>query len=432
MTISRRNLLRGASGFAALSALSPLSAQTRHRVVVVGGGFAGSTLARYLSLWGGSRFDITLVDPRDAHVSCVMSNLVLTEALRLEQLTFPHESLAQRFGFTTLRASVEAIDRDAKTVSLGSGDTATLAYDSLVLAAGIEFEDVPGWDPETIPHAWIAGEQTLELKRQLDEDLPPGGTIVMTVPRSPYRCPPGPYERACLLAALARQVTDSAGGTGVHGTPRVIVLDANPRIQAEEATFSAAFAQLYGDIIDYLPNSAIASVNSDTRTVLTTDGRAFTADVLNVIPNHRAPALLRDAGLTEGTPAWAPVDPVTYESSLAEDIYVIGDSQATSQPKSGHMANAQAKVCADAIIRKATGLLAHTPERLANLTTNSACFSPVSFDEASWLTAVFRYNRASGRMDVVPESFGASDGWSRENYREMYTWASNLLSDTFV
>jgi hypothetical protein len=231
---------------------------------------------------------------------------------------------------------------------------------------------------------------------------------------------------------MARKITDDAGGAGVHGSPTVVVLDANSAIQAEKATFTAAFTGLYGDVIHYVPNAQLNSVDPANRSVETTAG-SYAGDVLNVIPNHRAPALLRDAGLTDGGP-WAPVDPVTYETRAPglSDIYVIGDAQATSQPKSAHMANAQAKVCADALIRKASGLSAHEPERLANITTNSACFSPVSFSEAAWLTAVFRYNQVLGAMELAPNSLGASDGWDRESYRDMYTWASNLFSDTFV
>jgi pyruvate/2-oxoglutarate dehydrogenase complex dihydrolipoamide dehydrogenase (E3) component len=215
----------------------------------------------------------------------------------------------------------------------------------------------------------------------------------------------------------------------------VTVLDANASIQAEEATFRAAFRQLYGDVIRYVPNAEVVAVDSVNRRVETTAG-TWAADVLNIIPNHRAPALLRDSGLTQGGP-WAPVDVTTYESRVSgfEDVYIVGDAQGSRQPKSGHIANAQAKVCADAIMRKAAGLTTQSAERLANITTNSACFSPVSFSEAAWLTAVFRYNAnlgEAGDMEPVPASFGASDGWDSESYRDMYDWASNLLSDTFV
>lgn len=430
MSISRRKLISSASGVAALSMVGSLRGQTAHRVVVVGGGFAGSTLARYLSLWGGSDFVITLIDPRDGHSSCVMSNLVLTNQLSLSQLTFSHAPLAGRFGFDTVIATVSAIDAGIQQVTLDNGST--LPYDSLVLATGIEFEDIPGYDPDVIPHAWIAGDSTEQLREQLNSELPPGGTVVMTIPKAPYRCPPGPYERACLLAAIAQKITNDAGGVGVHGSPTVVVLDANNGIQAEKATFTAAFTELYGDVIQYIPNAELTSVNGSFRSAQTTMGN-FIGDVLNVIPNHRAPALLRDTGLTDGGP-WAQVDPVTYETRAPglSNIYVIGDSQATSQPKSAHMANAQAKVCADALIRKASGLSTHTAERLANITTNSACFSPVNFSEAAWLTAVFRYNQTLGAMELTPNSLGASQGWDSESYRDMYTWASNLFSDTFV
>ncbi|EED35823.1 sulfide dehydrogenase (flavocytochrome c) flavoprotein chain [Luminiphilus syltensis NOR5-1B] len=431
MTISRRNLIRTTSGVAALSLIGKLSSQIddRHHVVVVGGGFAGSTLARYLSLWGEQKFRITLIDPSSEHSSCVMSNLVLTNQIALSKLTFSHTPLADRFNFATRVGSVSEIKAGAKSVLLADGSE--LSYDTLVLATGIELDAIDGYDPARIPHAWIAGDSTELLRQQLNEELPAGGHVVMTIPEAPYRCPPGPYERACLLAAMARQITDANGGSGVNGSPTVTVLDANEDIQAEKATFTAAFEELYGDIIDYRRGVKITRIDSDNRTAYTTVG-AFSGDVLNVIPNHQAPAILRNAGLVPTGDRWAPVDPVTYESALIGGIYVIGDAQATSQPKSAHMANAQAKVCADAIIRKTAGLATHASERINNLTTNSACFSPVNFNEAAWLTAVFRYNTASRLMELAPNSLGASEGWDRESYDDMYTWASNLFSDTFV
>jgi NADPH-dependent 2,4-dienoyl-CoA reductase/sulfur reductase-like enzyme len=255
------------------------------------------------------------------------------------------------------------------------------------------------------------------------------GTFVMTIPRAPYRCPPGPYERACGVADLLQRRGDG------H---RVIVLDENDGITAEKATFERAFYRLYKDIIEYRPGVTVGSVDSVGRTVVTNQGD-FAGHVVNVIPRHRAPQLLSDSGLTGGG-RWAPVDPASYESTLMENVHVIGDSQFTTQPKSGHMANSQAKVCADAIIRKAMGVAEtiHSAERLSNLTTNSACFSPITATEASWLTAVFRYDTSipapepARRMKLVRESLGEARNWNSENYQSMFSWSENLFADTFM
>ena len=428
--LTRRSFL-GSSGAGMASLLAPRLARTsvRPRVVVVGGGFAGATVAKYLRLWGDDSVEVVLVDRRATHVSCVMSNLVLNERLRLGDLRFTYDALRSRYGVQVVRGRVEEIDAPAGRIAREDGST--LAYDRLVLAPGVAFRKIPGWDASEVPHAWIAGQQTNLLRDQL-RDMPDDGTFVMTVPRAPYRCPPGPYERACLVADLLGRRSGALGGAGTGRTPRVVVLDANGGIQAERETFTRAFETLYRDIVEYRPNVEIVEVDSASRAAITDTGEWIQGDVLNIIPEHRAPWLLRGTGLTDAGP-WAPVDPLSYESVLErfEGVHVIGDSQATGQPKSGHMANAQAKVCADAVLRLLAGLPVDTEERAANITTNSACFSPITYDEASWLTAVFRYDPVTARMVVSGRSLGEGEEWNRGNFREMFNWSENLFADTF-
>jgi NADPH-dependent 2,4-dienoyl-CoA reductase/sulfur reductase-like enzyme len=303
------------------------------------------------------------------------------------------------------------------------------SYDSLVVATGIQFDKIPGLDNQKVPHAWIAGGQSKNLRNKINK-MPDTGTFVMTVPKAPYRCPPGPYERACIVADILGRRSGYLDGSGSIA-PRVIVLDANPGIMAEKGTFTSAFNDLYGDIIEYIPNAQVESVDSDNLIVNTSQG-SFAGDVLNVIPTHGAQNILRVSGLT-GDSRWADVDPVTYASTntLFQDVYVIGDAQGTGQPKSGHMANAQAKICADSIIRTAHGLSSYTEERLQNITTNSACFSPITYDQASWLTAVYSYNPDTGSMGLVPGSLGEAHNWSSRNFNDMFTWSDNLFADTF-
>lgn len=418
MSLKRRTILQMIPATAALSVVSGQSMAASHHVVVVGGGFAGATVAKYLRMWSNGGIDVTLVDKNSRHVSCIMSNLVLNGQLQLGDLSFDYSTLQDKYGVRIVQGGVRRIA--AGMVELESGDLHQCDY--VVVATGISFDDIPGLDSRKIPHAWIAGEQTNLLRDQIREDMPrDNGTFVMTIPRAPYRCPPGPYERACLLADILRRRGDG------H---RVVVLDANDRIQAERTTFERAFYGLYRDIIDYRASVSVASVNSDERIVTTVAGENVHGDVVNVIPRHGAPGLLVESGLTGGG-RWAPVNPTTYESSLIPGVYVVGDSQATAQPKSGHMANSQAKVCADAIIRAAAGLSTQNRERLANITTNSACFSPITATEASWLTAVFRLNTETRAMELVPESLGEAHDWNSENYSAMFDWSENLFADTF-
>ncbi len=414
MTINRRQFVQGTL-LGGLAGLVPVigRAQAAERVVVIGGGFAGASVAKYLRLWGDDRIDVTLVDPNPNHVSCVLSNLILTRQLELSDLSFPLSELDSAYGVRVVQGTAVGLDTAARQVQLDNGQQ--LGFDRAVVAPGIGFMDVPGLDSAKVPHAWIAGSSTLLLRNQLD-GLTAGNTVIMTIPAAPYRCPPGPYERACLLADNVQR----AGGG------RVIVLDANDHIQAERETFERAFSELYGDTLEYYPAAQLEAVDSDGLRVFTSQGE-FSGDVVNVIPNQQAGSVVRNSGLTDGR--WAPVDPVTYESALQEGIYILGDSQGTSQPKSAHMASSQAKVCADAIIRAASGMPTHHTERLENITTNSACYSPITRDQASWLTANFALDQGTGNMRL--SHIGASDGWDRESYRDMFDWADNLFADVF-
>ena len=425
MTLTRRKILQMIPAATAMAMMPGVKAALPHRVVVVGGGFAGASVAKYIKMWSNGAIDVTLVEPRLQHVSCIMSNLVLNNRLTTKDLSFDYVALQGKYGVRVIQDRAVRVSGAGSDVKLK--EAGWLPYDSLVLAAGIKFDPVEGLDSRKTPHAWIAGSQTNLLRNQIRK-MPDNGTFVMTIPRSPYRCPPGPYERACLVA-------DTLKRRG--GAPRVIVLDANSDIQAEKETFSRAFTQLYGDIIEYRPGVRLEAVDSVGRyayTVRESDGVEETVygDVLNVIPGHSAPSLLTRSGLTNGE-RWAPVDPISYESTLPDfrNVYVIGDSQGTGQPKSGHMANSQAKVCADAITRRAAGLPVDTAERLANITTNSACFSPITATEASWLTAVFRYNVDTRAMGLVGGSLGEARRWNSENFRDMFSWSENLFADTF-
>jgi hypothetical protein len=285
------------------------------------------------------------------------------------------------------------------------------------VAPGLAFDALPGLtvsDYATrFPHAWSAGDQTTLLRDQL-RAMPAGGTFVMTIPPAPYRCPPGPYERACLVADWLTK--NKPGST-------VVVLDANAKILAEPVNFGRAFNEIHAGVIQYVPNAVIDHIDPGTKTVYTSAG-TFTADVLNPIPPHRAAGIARKAGLVNVDDRWAGVDVLSYESTARRGIHVLGDAIGTTMPKSGHMANAQGKVAADAIIRSLRG---QAPDPAP--ATSSACFSPVTMSTASWLTAVFQYDAATRTM--VPSASAEAPSISSRNYRDMSKWFDGLMDDSF-
>lgn len=387
------------------------------RVVVVGGGFGGATAAKYLALWGKGRVSVTLVDANPQHVSCILANLVVTGALGMSDITIGFDTLSSKYGVNFVLGRALGVSPVAKSVEVStSNGNVSLPYDHLVLAPGIDFVQPAGnYDVNLTPHAWVAGPQTLLLKQQL-AGLKKGGVFVMNIPKAPYRCPPGPYERACVVADYIKRKK-------LRG--KVMVLDANPGITAEPVNFGNAFTKTFAGIVTYKPNCPVLSIDSPSRT-LTTPLGTFSGQVVNYLPDMKAGALIAAAGLLDAGSRWASVDPLTYGTTRYPEIHVIGDSQATGQPKSGTMANAQAKVCADAILRALDG----QPPNPAPVTM-SACYSPITSKTASWLTASYQYDATSQSMKRVDASFGEAKAPSSENYIDMFDWAGSLFEDTF-
>jgi NADPH-dependent 2,4-dienoyl-CoA reductase/sulfur reductase-like enzyme len=417
-TINRRDFLKFLGFSTASFVLTPslLKAATNPSIVVVGGGFAGATCAKYLKLWGGSSVDVTVIEENANYVSPILSNLVLNSQKVIGDITFGYQNHANTYQINMVHKKLVTIDKDNKSLILD--DSSTLSYDYLVLAPGIDFSPVSGHDFTKVPHGWIAGTQTTLLKQQIDT-MVDGDEFVMSIPKSPYRCPPGPYERACVVAHYLKNVKG-------YSNSKVTVLDANADIIVEKDTFGSAFTS-YG--VDYIPNATITAVNSDTKTVtydtLLNTGLSKTAKVLNIIPNQKAASLIFDAGLNSGN--WASVDAISYESTITSGIYIIGDSQGTSQPKAGHIGNAEAKVCADAILRKINNVALY-----ANPKTNSACYSPISTTQASWLTVVYEYDSTTKDMKPVSGAgYPTAGSASSTNYKDMFSWSTNLFKDTF-
>ena len=393
------------------------------RVVVVGGGMAGTTVAKYLRFWGGTGMDVTLVEPNATYISNIFSNMVLTGDRTLSQLSFNYSTLMSKYGVKFQNASVTSINPVGKQVKLSNGTT--LGYDRLVLAPGIDFEPLPLSGTSTnkakIVHAWKAGTQTTSLQNQI-KAMTKSDTFILTIPPAPYRCPPGPYERACVVADYLKRT---------KGGGKVIILDANSKILAEPNNFTKAFNETHKGTITYIPNAQINSINADTMKIVSSAG-TFTGKVINAIPKQKAGNLITQSGIGLANSIdgkWAAVNVLTYEStnpSLA-GIHIIGDSSSTTQPKAGHIANAEAKVCADAIIQIFKG---GTIEPIP--VTNSSCFTPITRSTASWLTAVYRYDPVSKTMVVTGNGVTESNGYNSDNHEDMLKWFKNLMSDTFA
>lgn len=415
--MNRRNFLQIA-GVASASLALPRAlraASAAPRVVVVGGGFAGATVAKYLKLWGGN-IDVTLIDRGAFHYACILSNLVVTGQLPVDRIKISYANLKSKRGVNVVQGEVLEVDPAGRRVIVQTGaGVYAYPYDRLVLAPGIEFIRPPGnYDEQLTPHAWRAGPQTLLLKQQLAA-MPSRGTFVMNIPKSPYRCPPGPYERACVVADYLKRRKRGS---------RIVVLDANATIQAEPTTFGRAFNDTFRDVLTYVPNAEITAVDSPGKTVYSTQG-AFAGAVVNVIPNQRAGDIITRANLVnDPSGRWARVNPLTYGAVANPEIHIIGDSQATGQPKSGHMANSQAKVCADAIIRAFNG---EAPD--PSPTTSSACFSPITATKASWLSASFQYDPAANAMARV--DLGEAHEPTSDGLQQMFQWADNIFADSF-
>ncbi|EXI76121.1 MAG TPA: NAD(P)/FAD-dependent oxidoreductase [Candidatus Accumulibacter phosphatis] len=393
--------------------------QPRGHVVVVGGGYGGATAAKYLRMWSARGVEVTLVERSPHFVSCPMSNLVIGGSRSMADITLGYDRLQSHWGVRIVHDEVLAIDAAARSVRLaGGGD---LRYDRLVLSPGIDFmwQEIPGLDnagaQATILHAWKAGAQTVALRRQL-EAMPDGGVFVLSVPRAPYRCPPGPYERASLVADYCKRHKPRS---------KVIVLDANDEIVSKKGLFAKAWAELYPGIIEYRPQSELRDVDVTTRTAHL-DFDKVRADVLNVIPPQRAADIAARSGLQLINQRWVEIDWLSMESSNTPAVHVLGDAifPAPTMPKSGHVANQQAKLAAAAILR----LLAGEQPDPAPVLMNT-CYSFVDSRNAIHVASVFQYDRNTGVVQPVAGAGGVSSARSELEGRIAAGWAQNIWAD---
>lgn len=387
----------------------------RGRVLVVGGGYAGATAAKYLKLWGGESLEVILIERNTTFVSCPLSNLVLGGSKHIGDLTFNYSGL-DRHVVKRLHAEVTGIDPGQRKIFFEDGDF--LDYDRLVIAPGIDFlyDTLPMLESaaaqEAVPHAWKAGAQTVNLRRQL-EAMPDGGVFVISIPKAPYRCPPGPYERVCQVAFYLRQAKPKS---------KIVVLDANPEIVSKKGLFTKVWAESYPGMVDYRPNSTVVEVDVSSRSVRT-EFETVKADVLNVIPPQRAGKPARMAGAANVDKRWCEVDFLTYESKGVPGVHIIGDAVAAALPKSAHMATSQAKVCAAAIVSIMAGEVPDPQPVFAN-----TCYSFVSDKQAMHVANVYRYDPAKKIM-LPAEGGGVSERPSEKEGDYAQWWAKNIWSD---
>lgn len=396
------------SGLAAASLASPAVARAQPKVVVIGGGFGGATCARALAHEG---LAVTLIEPNATYTACPLSNAVIAGLRPLSAQQFRYDAVA-RAGVTVARHRAVGIDAQARQVQLDDGST--LGFERAVLAPGIElrFDALEGYDEAasaTAPHAWRAGEQTSLLRQQL-EAMPDGGLVAITVPANPYRCPPGPYERASLIAHYLKTQKPRS---------KLIILDAKDAF-SKQRLFQEAWQALYGDMVEWVGLSGggqVTEVIARDRVLVTDFGR-YQPAVANVIPPQRAAQIAHTAGVANQT-GWCPIDPTTFASLLQPNLHVIGDACiAGGMPKSAFSANAQAKACAAAVAALIKGESPVAPKLI------NTCYSLVAPDYGISVAGVYR--PANGQLTDVEGAGGTSPlGATRETRRLEAVYAEN-------
>ncbi len=416
--MKRRDFLQVA-GAMSLAGCATTSAPSRARVVVIGGGFGGATAAKHIRLWDSS-LDVVLIERDAQFVSCPISNLVLAGYSSMQEITRDRSGLA-RHGVQMVHDQAVAIDVAKKSVRLAGGGE--IGYERLIVSPGIDFTfgDVQGYEAAMqsgrVLHAWKAGPQTVALRRQL-EAMPDGGVYILSVPLAPYRCPPGPYERASMVAAYFKQAKPRS---------KVLVLDANPDVTSKAGLFKRAWSDLYPGILEYRGNARAVGVDEKTMSVKL-EVEEVKGDVLNVVPPHRAGDIAQKAGLITSNNRWCDVDWRTMESKAVKGVHVLGDAtlSAAAMPKSGSMANNHAKIAAAAIVDLLNG------REPAPLQIVNTCYSFVSQKEAIRVSSVHRWDAAKGTLLAVPGSGGVSAARSEAEGNYAWNWARTIWADSLA
>lgn len=428
---TRRDFVK-VTGVAAASAFGvlgwPLGALAKagsksSRVVIIGGGYGGATCAKYIRKLAPG-IEVTLVEQSKQFITCPFSNTVIGGMKKIEDITHSYDNLSKRHGVTMVNDLATDIDAGKKTVKLKGGKT--LNYDKLVVSPGIEmiWNKIEAYDEkasEIFPHAWKAGPQTLLLRRQL-EGMKDGGTVIIVAPEDPYRCPPGPYERASMVAHYFK--------TSKKTKSKIIILDAKDKF-SKQSLFVNGWETLYPGMIEWVSKSAGGTVvRADTKAKLVENNNGFTyeGDVINVIPPHRAGTIAQKAGLADKS-GWCPVNQRTFESTIHKDVHVIGDSALAGQmPKSAYAAGSQGKVCAAAVVAELGGLNMPEPSYV------NTCYSFLAPEYGISVAAVYRLTDKG--ITAVKDAGGGSPKEVDETFRNMEAvyaqgWYDSTVADMF-
>jgi sulfide dehydrogenase [flavocytochrome c] flavoprotein chain len=413
--MKRRDFLKvaGAASLAGCASTAPSKA----RVVVVGGGFGGATAAKYIRRWDPS-IDVVLVEREAAFTSCPISNLVLAGYAGMQDIRRDYDAL-RRHGVQVVRDEVSAIDTAKKSVRLARGGE--LGYERLIVSPGIDFNfgELQGYSEAMqagrVLHAWKAGPQTEALRRQL-EQMRDGGVYALAIPLAPYRCPPGPYERASVVAAYFKQAKPRS---------KVLVLDANQDVTSKAGLFKRAWSDLYPGILEYRGNARAVGVDANSMSVKL-EVEDVKADVLNVVPPHRAGDLAVSTGLITHNKRWCDVDWRTMESKAVKHVHVLGDAtlSAPGMPKSASMANNHAKIAAAAVVDMLNGR-APAPLKIIN-----TCYSFVSQKEAIRVSSVHEWD--GNTLQPVKGSGGVSAARSEAEATYAWNWARTIWADSLA
>ena len=423
MKISRRKFNSAlATSLGALAIPPSVIGQNKKRVVIIGGGAGGATAARDIALGSKENIDVTLIDSSASYTSCFYSNLYLGGFRSFDSITHSYDALKSDLNINVVQGYATEIDRSSQIVKLDSGQN--IAYDRVVVAPGIDimFDSIAGYSKEAAefaPHAWQGGSQTSLLRKQMDT-LVDGQNIVMVAPPNPYRCPPGPYERASMMAHMIK-------AKGFKNS-RVSILDTKPKF-SKQALFSQGWAQHYPDIIEWLPpdvHGGVIGVDAKAG-IVETDLDVFEGAVLNIIPAMTAGAIAGNAGLTDES-GFCPVDGASMRSRVDDNIFVIGDASiAGAMPKSAFSANSQARIAAMNILGDLTG------SAVSSAVYANICWSLISPDNGVKVGALYSADKAG---EIVADStFISEAGESAElrktTYQESIGWYDSIITDMF-
>jgi NADPH-dependent 2,4-dienoyl-CoA reductase/sulfur reductase-like enzyme len=422
--MKRRSFLQSSAAISllGLGACATTTIPAKAQVVVIGGGYGGATAAKYVRMLSDHRIEVVLVEPNEAFISCPMSNLVIGGSRQMAEITTPYTGLARNHGVRVVRDMATAVDTQRKIVTLARGGT--IGYDKLIVSPGVDlqFDAIEGLQAANVSgrvlQAWKAGPETAALRRQL-EAMPDGGVYAITIPEAPYRCPPGPYERACQVAWYFQNAKPRS---------KVLVLDANPDVTSKGALFKRVWAEQYRGIVEYRPQHKVMAVDPREGLIKFEVQDDVKASVLNVLPPMRAGLIAQQAGLANlASNRWCGVDYQTFESSVARDVHVLGDSIqiAPAMPKSAHMANSHAKVAAAAVVARLSGWQANAAPMLTN-----TCYSYVDNRNVIHVASVHEYVAAERTFKTVAGSGGLSAAPNELEGVYAWNWAQNIWADT--